>query len=159
MQRLNGKSTRIFCDLKDALTNDYLKILNGAYLPLTMEHIGSAVLKPFGTAELYSLCHYYKQNGDLMQNPEMCFAVVDGREKQDQYNEVVIVPYMYQQANIGLYEESMEIGFGGFVSFDTTLNKKHTDFANRWLDDIREHGYLQQLAKGNTEVPFGSEDE
>lgn len=146
MKRLNSNSSRIFCSLMDSLVDGYLKIENKPYMPLTMERIGQAQLDPYGPATLYSLCHYYKQNGDLMQDPEMCFAVVDDRRRSQDHTAVYIVPYIYQQANLGIYQESMQMEGSRFISFSAYQQAEHADFADAWLDNIREQGYLRRLA-------------
>jgi hypothetical protein len=148
MKRLNLNSTRIFCVLMDSLVDNYRKIENKPYMPLSMEFIGTAQLKPYGLAMLYSLCHYYKQNGDLMQDPEMCFAVVDNRERSQDYTAVYVVPYMYQQANLGIYQESIQIEEGCFFgSFDGRQQAQHAAFADTWLDNIEQQGFLLHLAE------------
>lgn len=110
-------------------------------MPLTIERIGNIYWE---NGQLVSLCHYYQQNGDLMQDPEMCFVFVDQREKdKTAYEKVMIVPYLYQQANLGIYQESMLFKNDVVVHCDTDLQAEQTNFANQWLQNIVEQGFLK----------------
>lgn len=122
----------------------HLKIENGIYLPLTIELIGEGISTPFGEAKLYSFCHYYEQNGDLVQDPEMCFITVDNREdKSIDWEQVVIHPYMYQHGGLSRYEISIVIEGRKIVGFNKDLQRKHASFANQWFDQIRLLGFLK----------------
>ena len=144
MKTLNQHSTKIFCLLIDRLNGgQHLKIENEPYMPLTIEKIGENV--DWGVASLYSLCHYYVQNFDMMQDPEMCFIVVDQRrEDLTAFDQVKIVPYMYQQANLGIYEESISFVNNEMDKYDRTLQLHHVVFANQWLQNIQEQGFLKK---------------
>jgi hypothetical protein len=146
MKTLNQHSTKIFCLLIDRLNGgQHLKIENEPYMPLTIEKIGENVDTYWGVASLYSLCHYYVQNFDMMQDPEMCFIVVDQRrEDLTAFDQVKIVPYMYQQANLGIYEESISFVNNEMDKYDRTLQLHHVVFANQWLQNIQEQGFLKK---------------
>lgn len=115
-------------------------------MPLTVECIGSAQLPEHGIAMLYSLCHYYEQNGDLMQDPEMCFAVVDTRRERDDPNSVQVFPYMYRQANLGVYEESIRYSDEGTLGLiNAKQQAEHKAFADHWLDNLMDQGFIRKL--------------
>eukprot|EP01133_Synstelium_polycarpum_P017044 gene17044-20305_t len=102
-------------------------------MSLTLEMVGQYIETPWGLANLYSLCHYYKQNGDLMQDPEMCFFSIDSRgDFKADYSKIVIAPYMYQNASIG-YQESVRMENQKLTTFNKKRQKEHTIFANTWL--------------------------
>ncbi len=145
MEKLNLKSTEIFSRLLRAMQGEqHLKINNEPFMPLTIEQIGEAISTPWGVGTLYSLCHYYEQNGDLMQDPEMCFVVVDNREAEaTAWGQVVIVPYMFQQANLGIYQESVIIEDGKLTKFLRKMQADQTAFANSWLANIEAQGFLK----------------
>jgi len=152
MEFLNKAATIVFATLIDNLNEEgYLKIYNDPFMPLTVERIGTGIVSPWGTGNLYSLCHYYEQNGDLMQDPEMCFFVCDERKGfQSDYDHLKIAPYLFQQANLGIYEESVRMEGEKLTVFARKLQKDHTDFANGWLRNIREQGFLIRLADPNS---------
>ncbi|MDB5158717.1 MAG: uncharacterized protein JWR50_3424 [Mucilaginibacter sp.] len=146
MKTLNQYSTKIFCALIDRMNGgQHLKIQNEPFMPLTIERVGENVDTYWGEASLYSLCHYYTENGDLMQDPEMCFIVADQREEDlTALDKVKIVPYLYQQANLDIYEESISFVNNEMDKYDRTLQLHHVVFANQWLQNIQDQGFLKR---------------
>lgn len=142
MKALNQNSNRIFCALLDRMDGgQHLKIINEPFMPLTIERMDVIYWE---NGILISLCHYYEQNGDLMQDPEMCFVVVDQREQeQTAFEKVMIVPYLYQQANLGIYEESMTFKDNVVNHRDSNMQMQHVIFANQWLKNIEAQGFLK----------------
>ncbi|MCJ8208127.1 hypothetical protein MUY27_00310 [Mucilaginibacter sp. RS28] len=149
MKELNQNSTRIFCTLIDSLNGrDYRKINNEPFMPLSIELIDTGVVTDYGEGSQYSLCHYYEQNGDLMQDPEMCFLMVDNRgETATDYSQVHVFPYMFQQANLAIYQQSIRFSANAIERVDEPLQKQHRDFAQTWLANIEAQGFLEQLNK------------
>ncbi len=142
MKTLNVDSTKIFCMLIDKMNGkQHLKIENEPFMPLTIEHIGDAY---GGEAKLYSLCHYYVQLGDLMADTEVCFIVVDHRGNQTEaYGEVQVTPYSFKQANMGIDEESLTFNENGVIEkCDDGMQYEHAEFAEIWLTNIRQQGFL-----------------
>lgn len=145
MKNLNSKATEIFSQLLNMLNGDqHLKIGNREFMPLTIERISFEITSFYGTGKLYSLCHYYKQNSDLMQDPEMVFIVIDKRNGDlENFQQLYIYPTLYQQAALGLYQESVTIRDGKVLSFDLKKQMAHVDFANSWLRNIKKQGFLK----------------
>ncbi|MBT2561329.1 hypothetical protein J7E50_10845 [Pedobacter sp. ISL-68] len=146
MKFLNLKATIVFTQLVDTLKEgQYRKILNEPYMPLTIEKVGERINTPWGLASLYSFCHYYEQNGDLMQDPEMCFFMLDNREGfSADFAKVLIAPYIFRQANLAIYEESVLMESDSLTKFHRPMQKGHTDFANQWLANIQQQGFLNR---------------
>jgi len=143
MESLNNKSTIVFAELINRLNEGYVKIVNDPYMPLTVENIGGNIVTPWGLASLYSICHYYEQNGDLMQDPEMCFLAIDNRGTfKTDYKLIKVIPYLYRQASLGIYEESAIFENAILTKFRRDKQKAHTAFANTWMMNIREQGFL-----------------
>lgn len=144
MQKLNLQATKIFCDMLDQLNGkQYAQLTSEGFMPLSLDAIGVHIMTPIGEATLFSLSHTYQLNGDLMRDPEMCFFVIDKRKNRREYHLVGIYPQMYQQDNLGIYEESITLYNGTF-----TVIKKwqhgHCQFANQWMKNIRDQGFLGQ---------------
>ena len=127
MNRLDFDATLVFRKLIMGLDDDkkttqrfdkhnYWPDCSGGFMAVHVEKIDF----------LYSVAHYYKQNGDLMSDPEMTFVVFDD----------LVYPVSFTQHNIGLYEESMVWTNGGWT-LDPTLQKQHADFANLWFENIK----------------------
>lgn len=145
MKNLIPKSTIVFDTLLNILgDNKYLKIVNTPYLPLVLEKVGEDIITtPLGPGYMYSLCHYGVMNGDLMQNPEILFIVVDLREDNEaDVNNLFVFPIMYQNAYLEKYEESVRTQKMKVTECDTHLQNLHTQFAIRWLDNIEKQQFL-----------------
>ena len=82
---------------------------------------------------VWSVAHYYKQNGDFMADPEMTFAVINSDK---------IVPLSFSQANMAIYEESIFEDESGDLKQLRELQHDHTSFANGWLRNIKEQQHL-----------------
>jgi hypothetical protein len=94
---------------------------------LVIEYIGEG---PHGLPAI-SVAHYYEMNGDLCQDPEMCFEI----ESTEQG--IVMHPYMFQMANPPLYQE---------VSNDAqavALREELLRFAATWDNNLRDQGFIQ----------------
>lgn len=120
----------------------HVRLENGGYMPLTIERIGT-----FGPNDfpLFSVCHYGEQNGDLMADPEMTFAVSpDGRW----------CPVSFRNDYTGTYQE----GSNGAMWFDDDgkpwsrprLVRDLKSFAVQWNKNIGQQGFVavaKELAK------------
>lgn len=144
MQKLNQLSTKIFCRLLQKLGDkEWLKITVPELLPLVLERLYGNIETEFGKGVLYSLCHYYKLNGDMMRAPELCFIVVDKRKDKRDYLSVDIFPQMFQQDGLGIYEESVCIENGVVTSYIKPWQAGHRSLANLWLKSIAQQKYLK----------------
>ena len=104
----------------------YTEKWNGGVMAVHVEHIGEISSWP-----LFSVAHYYRQNGDMMQDPEMLFYHKDGQ----------FCPCMFQQANMGIYEESVYME-GGALMWSQRMQRDHVSFANVWMKNIKEQQNL-----------------
>jgi hypothetical protein len=127
MFSLDFDATLVFLKLIEGIDDDnpsrrfdkhnYWPDCSGGFMAVQVEKINF----------LYSVAHYYKQNGDLMADPEMTFVVFDD----------LVYPASFTQHNLGLYEESMIWRTKGCWTLDPTLQKHHADFANQWFENIK----------------------
>lgn len=147
MKILDNKSTEIFCKLVDSLDQKgHRKIKNEPFLPLTIERIWQGVETPFGVGDQYSLCHSYMQNHDVMVDPEMCFVLVDKRYgRNDAFDLVAVIPYMYQLAALAIYQASISFTDDKAALEDSEQQKDHCDFAEMWLRNIEAQGFLELM--------------
>lgn len=143
MKNLDKDSTKIFCALMARMNGrPYHKIFNSPYMPLTIENMGGNFPMVWGNGHFYSLCHYYEQNGDLMQDPEICFLVVDNRKSDEDYEKIHIVPCSFQNATLGIYEESISFMSNTVALYLPRMQTSHISFAKFWLDNIAVQGFL-----------------
>lgn len=144
MKKLNPAATRIFCRLLERLNDQgYAKLHSEGCMPLTIERLEEGIRTPLGTVTLYSLCHYYEQNGDLMRDPEMCFLVVGNLASRRNGEPVAIYPQLYRQDSLGLEEESIRLENGQVTGYIKTWQQAHCVFANKWLANIKAQGFLK----------------
>jgi hypothetical protein len=144
MKKLNQQATRIFCQLLDKMgIETYIRLTSDDFMPLVMEQIGELIQTPYGIGQCYSLSHSYEQNGDLMRDPEMVFIVVDNRKETKDYHLIGVYPQMYQQDNLGLYEESVCIENNTVTTYKSMWQAGHCSFANQWLQNIKQQGFLK----------------
>lgn len=145
MKTLNQNSTDIFCRLIEMMNgNEHLKITNEPFMPLTIEKIGEDIITPMGVGCAYSLCHYYEQHGDLVQDPEMCFLIwFDRTDQTEELTKVTIAPFMFQQGNLGIYQESIEFTNQIMGEVHTNMQTDHAEFADMWLGNIKLQGFLK----------------
>jgi len=143
MKKLNLSATRIFSAILKTLNGkDHKKLISEGFMPLTIEKLEDGLLTPWGVGTSYSLCHYYEQNGDLMRDPEMVFIVVDDRKEKCDYENLHVYPKLYQQDNLGIYEESITIAKGQVTAYIRAWQAAHTHFAQQWLSNVKEQGFL-----------------
>lgn len=122
MKKLNKSATATFNRIIST-GDDYQKIdnTNGAFMPLVVEKLGT---HDIGT--VYSFAHYFEQNGDLCQDPDMTFlSRSDGS----------VVPMTFQQAMPPIYTEAVFFDNGWKVA--TRSQRDITSFANTWLKNIK----------------------
>ena len=130
MNMLNKQATAIFKRLI-AMTEatGYVKINNaeGSFMPLSVEKVGIASDVMGVDMEIFSLAHYYQQNGDLMADPEMTFFV---------YYENIF-PASFRQDGLGIHRESL-IQEEGVWKLARKEQNDETIFANMWLKNIQQ---------------------
>jgi len=125
MRHLSNDATATFQRL---LSLGESKISNSeAFMPVYFEEIYET---SFG--KIYSLAHYYKQNGDTMADPEMTFIIL---------NDNNIYPMSYRQDGLGLMRESMFIE-NEKMNINFKLQAEQTIFANMWLRNIKQQQNL-----------------
>ena len=129
MKHLNKTTTKTFNKVVERLNGSQsCRVENSkAFMPLSVERLQDTDI---GT--VYTFCHYFEQNGDLCQDPEMLFlAHKSGR----------VYPMMFQQAIPPIYEESL-FREDGKWKVNPRLQAQHTTFANMWLKNIKEQQEL-----------------
>jgi hypothetical protein len=134
MKKLNKKAARVFnAMIKLMGENDHLKIdnTNGTFMPVVIEKVQEVMFYQ-SECTIYSVAHYFEQNGDLVPDPEMTFLVVKA-------NTEVIYPATFQ--NQMSYQESL-FKDGVDWKFSRSMQSGHTDFANMWMGNIKEQQNL-----------------
>ncbi|PWS33292.1 DUF6908 domain-containing protein [Pedobacter paludis] len=143
MKNLDLNSTKIFSALMAGMNGrSHHKFIRESLMPLTIENMGGHFPTMWGDGLFYSLCHYYEQQGDLMQDPEMCFLVVDNRKSLSEFEKLIIVPCSYQNASLGIYEESISFMSGRTSIYLPIMHRQHISFAQIWMGNILQQGFI-----------------
>lgn len=108
-----------------------VSISNEPFMRLVIEHIGAG---PHGLPAI-SVAHYYEMNGDLCQDPEMCFEV------ESTPDSLTMRPYMFQMANPPVYQEVSDDQEG------VALAGELREFAAIWDANLRDQGYLREAKR------------
>lgn len=137
--KLSKESVKVFNALTEGLEADfdnkekyYRKIdnTNGSFMPVVIEVIDT----PVQGGLVFSIAHYYEQNGDLMRDPEMTFW---------KKNEEEIFPMTYQMDGIfNGYRKSLELLEDGRYAINRRENYDQKVFANMWFRNIKEQQRL-----------------
>lgn len=113
----------------------YVSIENPPFMRLVIEHVGGG---PNGLPAV-SVAHYYELNGDLCQDPEICFEIestIDG---------LLFTPYMFQMAIPRVHQEVTKNAQG------VALTEQLRQFAAVWDDNLRAQGFIQAAVRDRTE--------
>jgi len=147
MRILRPDSAKIFCQLIEKMQGkQLLKIENEPFMALTIEKTAQDLaLTGYGNSDVYSLAHYYTQNGDLMSDPEMTFIVITKAEGVADLDSVIILPRSFQQSDMGIYEESIIFHLPKGLEFSRNMQAQHTEFAEVWLNNIKDQKFLERL--------------
>jgi hypothetical protein len=126
MKSLDKKAEKIFRQLAGELCNvgDSRKIDNTtSFMALHVEVIGH-----HGNWPIFSLAHYYEQNGDLVCDPDVTFL---GAEQ--------VFPLTFEQGGV-VYQVAVHFKDDA-VHLNERLQGQITTFCNQWLRNIAEQQF------------------
>ena len=128
-----GQDLRMLLDGKQAV-----RISVGGYMPLSVEQIGHDA---DGHA-LIAMSHTSIQNGDLMRDPEMVFALHQHAEA------VMAEPIEFRNDYMGVRQEVFEYDANGHrTHIRPRLKKELLAFARAWFQNLRDQGFFDPHAK------------
>jgi len=109
----------------------------GTYMPLIVERLTDCV---------FSLSHYFEQNGDLVPDPDMSFY----RREDGTWFAIDCT------LAIGHYTQALGIAGGEIESFAPRASRELASFANMWLKNIRWQQGINPPAAPKAERPEAS---
>lgn len=136
MTPLNPAIAEIFQSIIDKLNgSQHIKINNApdTFMPLTVEFLYTTEIAGV-QAKVYSLSHYYQQNGDLVPDPDMTFAVLNTHPTHPGH-----LPQIYPmtfQNSLG-YQEAIFQNDQGKWQFKPSTLTDLTSFSHIWLKNIK----------------------
>lgn len=131
MKKLNKAAEAIFRTLIGGLeSGESCKYDNGGacIMAVHVEQIRTVDLGP-----IYSIAHYYEQNGDLVCDPDMTFLVASTDNS--------IYPITFEQGGM-LYQEAVEWDGDRIKGVRPKTQRDITNFANTWMRNIKEQQRL-----------------
>ena len=127
MKSVNKESKRILdiltADLKSPGDHKRIDNAGAAFMAVSVEHIGWCGYDP-----VFSVAHYYEQNGDLMRDPEMLFV-----KRSSEY-----FPVYFRQDGLPLEERSVMYDREGVIRYYPMIQRDHARFADMWMRNISE---------------------
>lgn len=138
MKYLNKEATKTMDILVSGLksTDGHKKIDDApGFMAVVVEEIGELnYLENEKTSPMYSVAHYYEQNGDLCCDPDMTFYRTSGG---------YYVPMTFeQQGGLPVYTRAIYQNEAGKWMVNQKAQADITTFANTWMRNIKEQQRL-----------------
>ncbi len=130
MKKLNKKPALIFNALIHKMAGETAAKIDNTgetFMPVHIEKIGTDIEFVCHDVDIYSIAHYFEQNGDLVPDPDMTFAV-------SRANSLLIWPLTYQ--DMYNYNEGIYINNGKWF-INRRQQSFQQSFANKWLKNIK----------------------
>ena len=108
---------------------------SSGYMDLHIEDIGNYRDLLGRSIKVYSLAHYYKQNGDMMRDPDVEFGV--NFEKQ------AVFPLLYRNDGVGFIQDV----FDDNDNLVLRIEKSIGEFLLLFVNNIKDQGFLQSVPK------------
>lgn len=148
---INTHATKLFQDLFDrCLKADgwwkHKGRPQGGLMPLNVERIGDSKI---GTqaVQLFSVMHTYTQNGDMMRDPDVTFAVLDRRDVAPEH--YFVVPLSFRMDGAGIYAEHIVPTTSGLRMLDEKAQADLARFVDgTWAENIRDKYDLDKGGPG-----------
>lgn len=121
--KLYRKLKKIVVGLETLKGDDYQKVENPPYMPLSVE-----VLSRDGDKLTIALMHTYVQNGDLMRDPDVEFGVNVSTKAAE--------PLVFQQSAPPVYTEVYRDGM-----VNPAAKRDLARFADQWLTNLKNQGF------------------
>ena len=109
---------------------DSRRSLSGGFMDLVVErlhHLDADI--PDQPGLVYSMAHYFEQNGDLCSDPEMTLIVYPERESAEALSYQQAIPPMYQ------------VVYPAEGSVITAHKRELNSFLKTWLNTLRVQGH------------------
>jgi hypothetical protein len=110
----------------------------GAFMPVFVERVGETPLGP-----VFSVAHYYEQNGDVVPDPDVTFL----RDAEGE-----CFPLSYQDGRT--FRRAAEVGADGVVRVNRRMQADLVVFVTTWMRNVREQQGLTELDSELNRDPF-----
>ena len=128
MKAINQQAKKVM----DLLTANWDSVGNGrkidntkgTFMPVHVEHVTKCTL-----GQIFSIAHYYEQNGDLMRDPDMEF--IKGGDGE-------YYPISFWQDSPLKRDDAVEWEDGEITRINPKMQAALASFANTWMKNIKE---------------------
>jgi hypothetical protein len=144
MQKMNQQATGVFDALALKTGWDTVKKFTAPeFMPLVMALIARGEVEtPMGIGDLYSLAHYLPSDkGQRLHDPLMFFIAL--RDLTDQHIREIYPMSMMMEGNAAVSRKTIFLVDGKLVSVDDYWQHDQTRFANQWMKNIKQQGFLR----------------
>ena len=144
---LNLTATILLSQLASSYGFNLLDWESNIYLKLEQEGFDRLVLERH-EPHVFSLSHYYVQNGDLMADPDVTFLLIKPLSR------LIIYPLTFQQDNLGIYREVAYLNSerNHLSKFKPAPMEDLVDFCNTWASNIYAQAWFLSKSKPNPSV-------
>ncbi len=138
MRPINLKAQAVMDRLTEGITeeNSHTRIDNNkpdsGIMAVVVEWVGDCKL-----GAVFSIAHYYEQNGDLMADPEMTFLKA--------YSSGKYFPMSYKLDGLGVYREGLIWEDGEPRYINEREQRDEAIFAGTWMENIK---FMQFSGRG-----------
>jgi len=132
----NYRAILPFIQAVEASEGQHIKLEAGGFEPLTMENLQ---YRDYKGRPVYSIAHWYEQNGDLCCDPDMTFSV-DHEAK-------TIWPLTYQMDCFGQYQQAFKRQADGKMTYSPYYLRELDEFLWQWLKNLEMQGFRKELEK------------
>lgn len=125
MKAVNKSSKRVLDHLTNSLeagTSRKSDNTPGVYMPVCVEHLYDCE-----AGSIFSVSHYFEQNGDLVPDPDMTFL----RDRIGEW-----YPMTFQNSLV--YRVGIEVVDGAVTCVNTREQADEAKFTNLWMKNIKE---------------------
>lgn len=128
MKALSTQAARIFEHLVSLAPDGHAKICNNdSFMAVSIERIQALTI-----GEMWSVCHYSEQNGDLMRDPEVTFLV---------YPNQMIYPTYFRNDYAGIEYDVVLLEDGKPAKFYSRRYDDLRQFCNQWMKNIKQQQF------------------
>ena len=114
-----------------------VRLTVSGFMPLSVEDIGQTA----DGNRLISICHYGKQHGDLMRDPDMVFEIHAWADAP------AAEPLTFRNDYMGLLQEVYRYDDDGRKTHvNIRLKQELTSFAKTWFTNLKDQGFLGETA-------------
>ena len=135
MKHLSIEGKKIMDTMTDGV-NDYdqaKKIQNNPSKSIMAVHV--EMISKNSQGPVYSITHYYEQEGDLMRDPDMTFLKGGDGE---------YYPLTFRQDSLGIDQDAIVWAENGDIKgFNSKMQADFVSFANGWMKNIRDQQGLK----------------